>query len=295
MDTENELYREQLMKEIEVWLHENPYEVDEFVKGSIFSGGIDLIKQAELNQWFSNWVNQLPEEKRQIATEIVDQIVYYMTSTYINMPRLETMEADILRQARPFQANLTHISAMKQLSMSEVEYVESKYKNKYSLYALAEGGIAGLGKPLLLMLDFPALMTINLNLVHRIASCHGYSLKVPTENLLALKVLHAASLPKIYRREAWEWLLNHYHSDEFELHANIAENDQIMRPEFLETMAKQWVKSIALFGMRKINKNRSSILAMAIGANINYQFTNKIARFSSYFYRYRLLDEKMNR
>jgi hypothetical protein len=273
---------------IEKWLASDGYELDELL-GKISFKDATPINQKELDGWFAKWIQQIPEDKKHLVVDVMDQVLYHLSNSYQSSARSEGIEQKILREARLFQSDLEQITDMQRLSFHEAEYIEEALKNKHYMYALTEGGVAGTGHPLLLIMDFPALLMINMNMVHHIASTYGYSLKIPTEQLLALKVLHAAVLPKSYRQPAWEWLMHQYNDDD-EWSLYVHDSETLVQPEWLETLAKQWVKSMVLYGIRKTSKKKMSWLGIGLAALSNYQFTKQVGEFASHFYRYRFLD-----
>lgn len=240
----------------------------------------------EVNQRFSEWMQQLPSEYQTIAVDILDKVVLALANFSQQQAKIADAERKVLIEARLFEESIETIADMHQLSVHQLEFLENKYRSKYGQYALLEGGLAGLGHPLGLLLDFPALLTINLRMVHSIASTYGYSLRYPPEQILALKVLHAGSLPSAYEEEVWEWLLEKLHSQD-EFAPFYVGEETIIQPEWLQTLAKQWLKSAGLYGLKKVSKNKLSIVGALIGAGANYQFTDQVGRFASRFYRYR--------
>lgn len=275
---------------VENWLNEIPDE--RHTRAEKGSTDFTFVKRTEIDQWFSTWLQQLPESQKRTMMEGLDQLLLYLTRFFQRTSRCQTIENNILRQARLFQEQLTTIEDMRHLKFHQLEYMEEQFKQKYAAYALVQGGLAGLGRPIFLLLDFPALLTINLNVVQYIAGVYGHSLKNPGEQILALKVLHAASLPKTYRRPAWEWLMDQY-DRENDLNLYVQENGTMIQPEWLETIAKQCVKTMLLYGMNKTTRKNFSLLGIALGANSNYRFTKQVGEFVSHFYRYRHLAEKV--
>lgn len=248
-------------------------------------------RMEDVDRWFSSWMQKLPRDQQESIVEVVDQLIFYLSNWFQQKSKIEDVESRILIEGRIFNADLESISDMRHLPINHLEYIEEKYKSKYSLYSMIQGGISGVGHPLLLLFDFPALLGINIKQIHYIASTYGYSLRFPPEQILALKVLHAATLSKTYHDEAWEWMLSQYQQeDEYSLH--IREDETIIQPEWLETLAKQWIKALVLFGMKKASSKNIPILGVAMGANLNYQFTKQTAQFASRFYKYRYKQER---
>ncbi|MDQ0168122.1 EcsC family protein [Bacillus horti] len=247
----------------------------------------------ELDKKFSEWMDLLPSEYQKIAVEAIDQVMFALANFCQQKAAVIETEHKIMVEARLFHEQIEAIEDMQKLSIQQLEFMESKIRSRFSKYALAEGGIAGLGHPLGLLLDFPALLTINLKMVQSIASTYGYSLRYPPEQALALKVLHAASLPKMYEEEAWSWLIAELY-DQLDEDFPFYQEDQgtIIQREWLQTLAKQWIKSIGLYGLKKATKQKYSIVGAVLAAGANYQFTTHIGQVASRFYQYRFQASK---
>jgi hypothetical protein len=250
-------------------------------------------KLQEVNEWFASWIQKIPSEQKDQAVEILDHLIMYMSNFYQQKERIAEIERKILLEARLFQEGIQSIEEIELLSIHQVDYIAEKWKTKYTMYALVEGGIAGLGHSLFLLLDFPALLAINMKMVHSIANSYGYSLSYPTEQVLALKVLHAGSLAKPYQELEMEWLREQYVSGE-ESFIHAYQDQMIIQKEWLETLAKQWIKSLFLYGMKHKSNHSFPLLGVALGANLNYQFTKQVAQFASSFYHERFMNEQRN-
>jgi len=250
-------------------------------------------KAEELNEWFTKWVAKMPGDKKESIIELMDHMFFYLSSFFQQKEQTEELERKILLEARLFDPEIHSIHQMDQLALHQLEYLEEKWKRKYTMYALIEGGIAGIGHPFFLVADLPALLAINMKMIQAIASSYGYSLKSPAEQVILLQVLHAASLHEKMHGSAMEWLEENFLDEEDALLAY--RQDTVLQPEWLETLVKQWMKSLVLYGMKKTTKNSFSILGVALGANLNYQFSKRVAQFSSEFYRKRFLHEMKRR
>lgn len=288
-------YSERLYSEIEQWLQEDPYHLEEQTTDSL--SGTLLSKQYELQKWFSEWINQLPDQQKQMVVDIVEEIVIYLSQYFQKPWKCDEIEQKTLREVRVMNPHILEIEQLKELSLHQLEYIEDKFRTRYQMYALVEGGVAGTGHVPLVILDLPVLLGINLNMIHHQATVYGYSLKHPMEQVLALKVLHAASLPKQHRQKAWQWLLEHAEGVNIDSimekqHSTTFNHGTVIQTEWLETLVKQWIKSMFLYGMKRRAQKSLSIIGILAGANMNYQFTKNIASFTSYFYRFRFLEEQ---
>ncbi|GGK12524.1 hypothetical protein GCM10010965_01860 [Caldalkalibacillus thermarum] len=290
--TRLEQERQQLLKEINLWLDEQTQEWDSTLEENAFNKNV-LVNQAELNHWMAKWLNTLPEEQKKTVVDMIDHLVIYIANFFHKHSNCEEIEKSIVMEARLFEPSLSSFDELPSVDFYRLQYIEQKFRSRYPLYALVEGGLAGTGHPLLLAIDFPALMSINLKMLHYVASAYGYSLKDPYEQIVLLKVLHAATLPGRHKRAAWQWLIDrHIQAGQPRDLSLFGPEQSIIKEEWLETLVKQWVKAIVLYGLKKTTKKNLSLIGMVLGANMNYQWTKRVGQFASHFYRYRFLEER---
>lgn len=276
---------EQLLSEIEEWLEHFPQAGD-----SMFTGLLDE-KREEVQETFNRWLQRLPEEQKHSFLEILDQLIIQLANFLQKGSKSLEVEEKILLEGRLFVPDLHSITDMPRIPFHQLEYIEEKFTSKYRLYSLMQGGATGLGHPLVLAFDLPTLIMINLQLIQYIAGTYGYSLRSPSEQLIALQVLYGASLPRQYTAQAWQWLVSKVETDSEE--SLLFYREQILiQEEWLETLAKHILKSFLLLGLRKTSRKCISLLGILLGANTNYSFTKQVAKFASYFYRYRCLQQK---
>lgn len=273
---------EQLLNEIEEWLERFPQAED-----SAF-GGLLMEKKGEVKETFNRWLERLPEKEKHTFLEILDQLLIHLANFLQKGSKSLEVEEKILLEGRLFVPDLYSIGDMTRIPFYQLEYIEEKFTSRFRLYSLMQGGATGLGHPLVLALDLPALITINLQMIQYIAGTYGYSLRSPGEQLIALQVLYGASLPKQYTAQAWQWLVSKVER-ESEEHLLFHREQHVIQEEWLETLAKHLLKSLLLLGLRKTSKKGISLLGILLGANTNYTFTKQVAQFTSYFYRYRCL------
>lgn len=284
--------RSRLQQEIEAWVREGgPPQAGES-GGLPSSGSWAGSYRDELNQWLFSWLETLPTETKKRLANMMEHLVIYLSHFFHKNSQCDQVEQEILMEARMFQPELERFEQLPTLDFYRLQYMERKLSSRYPYYALLEGGLSGTGHPLLLAVDFPALLAINLKMVHYIASAYGYSLRYPNEQILVLKVLHAASLPKPHREAAWKWLIGQRNGGETDLELSVWTDSQaLIKEEWLETLVKQWLKALVLYGLKRSSKKNGSLLGMIVGASLNYYWTRDVARFASYFYRYRFLEE----
>nr|WP_272899175.1 EcsC family protein [Caldalkalibacillus salinus] len=238
-------------------------------------------------------MQKLPDEYKVMAVEVLDQLVLMLSQFCHKHHRLVETEKKILLEARLYDEEMTQIEELRRLKLSQRQYIEEKMKSRYVLYSLVEGGVAGTGNPVGLALDLPALLTINLKMIQAVANAYGYSLTSPPEQVLALKVLHAGTLSKAYHEDAWEWMVSEYHKGE-EYPLYVTEHETVIQSEWLETIAKQWIKAMSLYSLKKASKKGVSVVGVLVGATLNAQFSKQVGEFASRFYQYRVEQESQS-
>lgn len=270
-----------LIEEIEEWLHQFPK------SGNSFPNFMNE-KKDELHLAFQNWLQVLPREQKLAFLDIVDQLVIQLATFFHKKTRCAEVENRILMEGRRVVPELNSISEMAKVPYYQLEYIEEKFKSKFQLLSLFQGGVSGLGHALTIALDFPILLAINLKIVQYIAGVYGYSMRSPKEQMIALHILYAVTLPKHYRQEAWEWIVAKLEETE-QMDLLIVNEETMIQEEWLETLAKHWLKSMVLYGLNKGARKGRSLVGILLGANLNYSFTKHASQFASYLYRYRFL------
>ncbi|WP_181349860.1 EcsC family protein [Thalassobacillus sp. CUG 92003] len=196
----------------------------------------------------------------------------------------------LLNTGSIFNTNIEKIEDMKTLSIDQLTYIAEQQVAKGKLYAFAQGGITGSGGLLLLGIDFPLMLIMNLRVVQLIGLSFGHEMNRPFEMMLSLKLFHAATLPKRLQAAAWEGLVREI---EQQSHAYIYEGaEEITDESWLDQPLKQAIKSMFILMFRRKIFQSLPIISMGIGAVFNYQLTRQVTEFSLRFYQYRYILEK---
>lgn len=250
-------------------------------------------KWEEVDRTFAEWIQGIPDEYKAAVLEVMDQCIINISHFCQKQEKIEEQERKLLIEVRLLNPNIQTIQEMRTLSAHQLEYLAEKYRSRYCVYSLVQGGVSGIGHPLGLVADIPALLILNLNMIQSISGTYGYSLTSPYEQMLALKVLLSGTLSKSYHEAAWNWILDQYHDpDEFAVY--VGQNGTIVQQEWLETLAKQLMKGFGLYGLRKVSGKKLSLLGIAAGAAYNYAFTKDVGDFALRFYQYRFREGKQN-
>lgn len=182
----------------------------------------------------------------------------------------------------------------KELTVDQLTYIADQQIARGRLYSFAQGGLTGTGGWLLLGLDFPLMMLLNIRNVQLIGLTFGHEMNHPFEMMISLKVFHAATLPKRLQASAWEELI---HEVGEKNHPYIYEgNDRLTDEKWLEQPIKQCFKSLSIVMFRKKIFQGLPFISIAIGAYSNFQLTKQVTDFAMKFYQYRhLIYEKEER
>lgn len=198
----------------------------------------------------------------------------------------------ILTVGRVFADHIEYIEDMrKELTVDQLTYIAEQQITRGRLYSLAQGGLTGTGGWLMLGLDYPLMMVMNIRAVQLVGLTFGHEMNHPYEMMISLKVFHAATLPKRLQAAAWQDLIREVDNKE---HPYIFEGDDRLTNEtWLEQPIKQCFKSMFILMFRKKLFQGLPFISIAIGAYSNYHLTKQVTDFAMKFYQYRhLMDDK---
>ena len=276
MKGESVMGEERILTEIKLWENELHDISNEF--GSYYE------------DWMQESFERLPLKFKSKFEHFIEQWFLY-TYTFLQST---TMQNDaiqrILQTARTYDDTIDTIEDLKELSIEKLTYLAEQQVARNRLYSFTQGGITGTGGWLLLGIDLPLIVTMNLRTVQLIGSSFGYNMNHPIEMLIALKVFHAGSLPKRMQYNSWNEL-----KKSIEQQNSILEEKQIVKNEgWSEHIMKQIFKTIAIVSFKKKVIQGVPILSIGIGAVTNYRLARQISDFAKKFYQYRSITEKTN-
>lgn len=196
--------------------------------------------------------------------------------------------ARILTVGQAISGEIESIEDMKHaLTIDQLTYIADQHKARGRLYSFTQGGLTGTGGWMLLGLDFPLMMVMNIRAVQLIGLTFGHEMNHPYEMMISLKVFHAATLPKRLQAEAWRELMKEIHNKE---HPYIyGGDDRLTDEQWLEQPMKQVFKSLFILMFRKKLFQGLPFISIAIGAYSNYHLTKRVTDFAMRFYQYRHL------
>ncbi|MBU8905182.1 EcsC family protein [Desertibacillus haloalkaliphilus] len=235
---------------------------------------------------------KLGKKRQTKVLETVDRLLFHLHAMIQHSRYHQDAKSRLIDQARVFNEEIEDVSDLKQLNMAQLNFIAQQQVAKQRLLSFGQGGLSGMGGVLLLGTDLPALFFINLRSVQLIAMTYGYDLKRPYEMMVALKVFHAASLPRELQKQAWDQLEAEV-SEQTNRDTWFYEGDEtVTELTWLQQPANQVLKAMLIVLLRKKLIQGVPLIGMAFGASMNYQFTRQVTEFAHRFYQKRFLLEK---
>lgn len=241
------------------------------------------------DQWMSRTFNDKNQGFKKTFFDRLDQWLFH-THAYLQGTAVQNEARErILSSGRLFNEDIYRVEHMKELSIDKLTYLAQQQISKGKLYSLAQGGLTGTGGYLLMGIDFPLMVTMNLRVVQLIGLTFGYEVNHPSEMMVSLKVFHAATLPKRLQKQAWDEL-----KQELQSHVNFVYegNDELTDETWLDQPLKQTMKTLFILMFRKKVIQGLPLVSIALGATLNYSLTRQVSEFALRFYQYRYLLEK---
>ncbi|WP_368503555.1 EcsC family protein [Alkalihalophilus sp. As8PL] len=245
-------------------------------------------------KWSDKLVEQLGNTRKQKVLMQLDHVFIHMHAYLQNTRSHEETKKRILQYARVFEPTINELEDLRYLPIEQLDYMTEQLMAKQRLLSLGQGGLTGMGGMFLLAADLPAAIAINLRSVQQIATIYGFDLKRPIEMVVALKLLHLATLPKAFQAHEWDKLWNdvneHQVDDVF-----YAGKEDIIEPEWLQHLIRQLAKSFVITMLRKRMIQGLPLVGMAFGAGMNYRLSQQVIELAHKFYQKRLLIDRNDR
>jgi len=194
---------------------------------------------------------------------------------------------DVLATARKRGLNVDTVSDLRHESVEDLDALARSRFTQNAVLAAIEGGGTGLGGAALIAADIPLLFTINFRLIQQIGACYGFPMRGPQFRPLVLSIFNvAASGGREARNEALR---------EVSVAAAAFANDLDYKGRVSGTFRDQnrhLPREIAknLLG-RKVGQ-AVPMAGAAVGASVNYWFTNETAESAYMLFRALYLDWK---
>ncbi|WP_026801919.1 EcsC family protein [Pontibacillus halophilus] len=244
------------------------------------------------DQWLRQSVDGMGEKSRKRMFHQIDQWLFH-THSYIHGTAFQSEARErILTSGRIFNEEVHELHDMKKLSIDQLSYLAHQHMSKGKIYSFAQGGLTGTGGFILLGVDFPLMMILNLRAVQLISLTFGYEVNHPYEMMISLKVFHAATLPKRLQRQAWNELKEEIKHQDTRFPYFYEGDEELADVTWLEQPLRQLTKTLFIVMFRKKLIQGLPIVSMVAGATMNYQLTRQVTEFALRFYQYRNLYEQ---
>ncbi|WP_209122101.1 EcsC family protein [Alkalihalobacillus sp. BA299] len=242
-------------------------------------------------KWLTVGLDQIGKEKKTKVLESIDNFLFHLHAMIQNSRFHEDARERIIEQAKVFNAEIEEVKDIKGLSIEKLNFMAKQQMAKQRLLSMGQGGVAGMGGIILLGMDLPAMIAINMRAIQLIALSYGYDVKRPAEMMIALKVFHVASLPKDLQGGAWEALWEEVQAEDYDEWFYTG-NEEVADISWIQHPLRQLIKAMMIMLLRKKLIQGVPLIGMAFGATLNYQFSRQVTEVAQRFYQKRLLLEK---
>ncbi len=194
---------------------------------------------------------------------------------------------DVITAARERGLNVETVSELREESVEDLDPLARSLFTQNTVLAAIEGGGAGIGGAALIAADIPLLFTINFRLIQQIGAAYGFPMRGPQFRPLVLSIFNVAAAGG---REARNEALREV-SVAAAAFANNLDYKGRVSGTFRDQnrhLPREIAKNIA---GRKVAQAVPGAGA-AIGASVNYWFTNETAEAAYMLFRALYLDWK---
>ncbi len=264
-------YERQVQREIETWRRASPslpYHVLNWAMEPI-----DVLVQ-----------RYIPEE----LLEHVEQALAHVLALLHDASAWTHTESEVLEQARKQGLMVEHIEALREQPLEHLDQLSGSMAAPNALMAAIEGGGAGLGGPVWIAADIPLLFTINFRLIQQMGAAYGFPVRGSTYHPLTLAIFNAAASQSSAAREE---ALRECTVVAVTLEQESGYRGRYSKRLFQEQnrhLPRELVKHLA---GRKLGQMIPGVGA-AIGAGVNYWFTQQTAQTARMLFRALYLERK---
>ncbi|MCL7747802.1 EcsC family protein [Halalkalibacter alkaliphilus] len=244
------------------------------------------------SRWTEQVFDQLSEKTKERWLTAMDTCLLHLQAWLHHSRSYEETKRRVISHARTFDPTISTIDDLQSLPLEQLDYLADQLMAKQRLLALGQGGLTGMGGAFLLLSDLPALAIIQLRSLQHLALVYGYDVRRPVELMNMLKLFYVATIPKSYQANEWDKLLNEVENQERD-HVFYSGDDAIMQDAIFEQLTKQLVKSFVITMLKKKLIQGVPLVGMAVGAGMNYRFSQQVIDVGQHFYQKRRLIEEM--
>ena len=228
--------------------------------------------------------------ERVVPAEVVDQASGAVSQflSFLNDASEWTYDADdVLGEADRRDIEVERVTELRDIPLEKLDPMARAHFTQNAILAAIEGGGTGLGGAVLIAADIPLLFTINFRLIQQIGASYGFPMRGPEFRPLVLSIYNVAASGS---RDAKADALR-----EISVAAAAFAHDQEYRGRVKGTfrdqnrhLPREIAKNII---ERKIGQT-IPIAGAAVGAGINYWFTNETAQAAYMLFRALYLERR---
>ncbi len=263
-------YEKEVQREIERWQHG---EASLLVKA--FGWAMQPV------DWVVNQV--IPEDVMDQASNAVEQFL----SVLNNASEWTYDPKDLLKQAQEKGLEVETIADLRDQPLEQLDEIAKGLFTQNAVMAAIEGGGTGLGGAMLIAADIPLLFGINFRLIQQIGASYGFDLKGPDFQPLVLSIFNvAASGENRSKNDAIR---------EISVAGAAFANDLDYKGRVTGTIRDQnrhLPREIAKNIVGRKIAQTIPIAGAAVGAGINYWFTNETAETAFMLFRALYIERK---
>jgi hypothetical protein len=225
-----------------------------------------------------------------VPDSVLDSLVDALTSALSTLNDASAWtydEAGIVAKAREAGIEVESIADLRDQPLDVLDAFAKPFASQNSLLAALSGGGAGLGGALLLAADIPVLFTVNFRLIQQMAASYGFPLKGPAFTPLVVSIFNVAASGS---REAKSDALRELSvaAASFDGGGYRGRQAQGTLREQLGHLPREIAKNL---GAAKLGQ-MIPIAGAAIGAGVNYWFTEQTAQSAMMLSRSLYLERK---
>ncbi|GAK12931.1 EcsC family protein [Geomicrobium sp. JCM 19039] len=244
--------------------------------------------------WVLDTKKRLPERYEKRLIDLLDRFVFYTQTLILNSNTQHDTEQRMLTTARVFDDRVQEIADLKHLRYEQNRFLLEQSTAKQRLISFGQGGLTGLGGPMLLAADLPLMLAINLRTVQLSAMSFGYDLRHPAEMMIALKAFHTATLPRKLQRAAWIELQHEKERLATSFPVFYDGKEEVITAEWLQQPLRQIGKLALITMLRKKMVQGIPVAGIFLGAMSNYQFSRQVSDISAHYYEKRYLEDMVD-
>ncbi len=196
--------------------------------------------------------------------------------------------ADVLEKARAHGLEVEAVDDLRDEALEDLDPIAREFFSQNAILAAIEGGGTSLGGPLFIAADIPLLFTIGFRVIQQIGGAYGFPLRKPEFQPLVVAIYNVAASGSQASKHAAVRELSvaaaaFAHDTEYRgRHASGTFRDQNRH------VPRELAKNLAA---RKLGQ-LIPVAGAAIGAGVNYWFTEQTARTATMLFRSLYLERK---